>query len=167
MQAVKKAFRAVFKLLEWFAIICMVVMVAVVFFEVVKRYIFKQGFSWSQEVSTTMMVWFAFIGIAIGVLEKIHMSIEMFTAKLPRRVVAWIDSVDYLLIAAFGVLMIVFGVQIMQVTKNATLPATKLPSAVLYIILPLSGALVLLNGLIVAFRRDQAVLEKKEEENDA
>lgn len=156
MNSIKKAFHMLFKLLEWFAMLCMVIMVTVVFIEVVKRYIFKQGFSWSQEVSTTMMVWFAFIGIAIGVLEKIHMSIEMFTMKLPKRVIGIIDAIDYLLIASFGGLMVFFGIQIMQITKTATLPATKLPSAVLYIILPLSGILIVLNGCIVALRKGKA-----------
>lgn len=82
MNMVRKAFRTLFKGLEGFAMVCMVVLTAIVFTDVVMRYMFKQGFSWSQEVATLMMVWFSLVGMAIGVLEKIHISIEMFTAKL-------------------------------------------------------------------------------------
>ena len=83
MGVIRKAFLLLFKALEWFAMICMVVLTAIVFTDVILRYIFKQGFSWTQEVSTLMMVWFSLVGMAIGVLEKIHISIEMFTSRLP------------------------------------------------------------------------------------
>ena len=46
----------------------------------------------------------------------------------------------------------------MNMTKLSTMPATKLPSAVLYVILPLSGILVFLNALLVAARRDSHIL---------
>ena len=83
MQAARKTFRVLFKVLEWFAMTCMVILTVIVFIDVILRYVFKQGFSWTQEVATLMLVWFSLIGMAIGVLEKIHISIEMFTAKLP------------------------------------------------------------------------------------
>lgn len=56
MAFLRKAFRGLFKALEWFAMICMVVLTAVVFCDVVLRYIFKQGFSWTQEIATLMLV---------------------------------------------------------------------------------------------------------------
>ena len=68
MQAARKAFRLLFKALEWFAMICMVILTIIVFIDVILRYIFKQGFAWTQEVATLMLVWFSLIGMAIGVL---------------------------------------------------------------------------------------------------
>ena len=158
MQAARKAFRVLFKALEWFAMICMVVL-TVVFVDVILRYIFKQGFAWTQEVATLMLVWFSLIGMAIGVLEKIHISIEMFTSKLPAKAIGILESVDHILMAAFGGLMVYYGVVIMNMTKLSPMPATKLPSSVLYVILPLSGILVFLNAILVAAKRDKHILE--------
>ena len=42
------------------------------------------------------------------------------------------------------------------------MPATKMPSAVLYIILPLSGLLVLINALLVAAKQDQKIFNEGE-----
>ena len=106
MAFLRKAFRGLFKALEWFAMICMVVLTVVVFCDVVLRYIFKQGFSWTQEIATLMLVWFSLIGMAIGVLEKIHISIEMFTSHLPEKVISIIESIDHVLIAVFGGVML-------------------------------------------------------------
>lgn len=163
MNFLRKACRVLFKALEWFAIICMVVLTIIVFMDVILRYIFKQGFSWSQEVATLMLVWFSLIGMAIGVLEKIHISIEMFTAKLPERAIRVLESVDHILIAVFGGAMVYYGLLIMNMTKLSTLPATKLPSSVLYVILPLSGLLVAVNAVLVAARQEKKIFP----ENDA
>lgn len=158
MQAARKAFRLLFKALEWFAMICMVILTIIVFIDVILRYIFKQGFAWTQEVATLMLVWFSLIGMAIGVLEKIHISIEMFTSKLPKKAISVLESIDHILMAVFGGLMVYYGIVIMNMTKLSTMPATKLPSAVLYVILPLSGILVLLNAILVAAKRDSHIL---------
>ncbi|MBQ9513004.1 MAG: TRAP transporter small permease, partial [Lachnospiraceae bacterium] len=117
MDALKKGFRFLFRALEWFAMICLVIMTIVVFIDVVLRYIFKQGMSWTQEVATLLLVWFSLIGMAIGVAERIHISIEMFTAKLPKKVISVLVSINHILIAAYGILMIVYGSRIMDMTK--------------------------------------------------
>ncbi len=153
MRILQKASRFLFKALEWFAIICMVVLTVIVFTDVILRYIFKQGFPWTQEVATLMLVWFSLIGLAIGALERIHISIEMFTSKLPAKVIRVLESIDHILIAVFGGAMVYYGLLIMNMTKMSTLPATKMPSSVLYVILPLSGLLVLLNAILVAARK--------------
>ena len=167
MNYLRKLCRIVFKALEWFAIICMVVLTCIVFADVILRYIFKQGFAWTQEIATLMLVWFSLIGMAIGVLEKIHISIEMFTAKLPAKAISVLDSINHLLIAVFGGLMIYFGTLIMNMTKMSTMPATKMPSAVLYVILPLSGILVLLNSILVAAKQDTKIFTANEGKEDS
>ncbi len=157
MDFLRKTCRVLFKALEWFAIICMVIMTIIVFTDVVLRYIFKQGFAWTQEIATLMLVWFSLIGMAIGVLEKIHISIEMFTAKLPEKAISVLETINHILIAVFGGAMVYYGLLIMNMTKMSTMPATKMPSAVLYVILPLSGILVLLNAILVAAKQEKKI----------
>ena len=148
--------------LEWFGIVCMVVLSIVVCTDVILRYIFKQGFPWTQEVATLMLVWFSLIGMGIGVLEKIHISIEMFTSKLPEKAIRVLEGIDHILIAVFGGAMVYYGLLIMNMTKMSTLPATKLPSSVLYVILPLSGLLVLLNAILVAAGQDKKIFAEND-----
>ena len=160
MNILRKACRFLFKALEWFAMICMVILTVIVFTDVVLRYIFKQGFSWTQEVATLMLVWFSLIGMAIGVLERIHISIEMFTAKLPEKAIQVLECIDHILIAVFGGAMVYYGLLIMNMTKLSTLPATKMLSSVLYVILPLSGLLVLINAILVASNQDKKIFDE-------
>ena len=118
-----------------------------------------------------MLVWFSLIGMGIGVLEKIHISIEMFTSKLPEKAIRVLEGIDHILIAVFGGAMVYYGALIMDMTKLSTMPATKLPSSVLYVILPLSGLLVLLNAVLVAAKQDKKIFaegaDAGKEETDA
>ena len=59
--------------------------------------------------------------------------------------------------------MVYYGLLIMNMTKMSTLPATKMPSSVLYVILPLSGLLVLLNAILVAAGQGKKIFEKDSE----
>lgn len=161
MDFLRKLCRVLFKALEWFAMICMVVLTVIVFTDVILRYVFKQGFSWTQEIATLMLVWFSLIGMAIGVLEKIHISIEMFTSKLSEKAISVLESFNHILIAIFGGAMVYFGLLIMNMTKLSTLPATKMPTSVLYVILPLSGLLVLLNAILVAAKQDKKIFKNE------
>lgn len=158
MKATRHIFKLLFKVLENWSICCMALMVLVVFVEVIKRYIFRQGFPWSQEIATLMIVWFGFIGIAIGVLERIHMNIELFTRRFSPRMIRAIEGAGYVLIFAFGAAMVYYGLQIMQVSGRSTLPATKWPSAVVYIVLPVSGFLVAVNALLCLLGADAALV---------
>lgn len=159
MKFVRKASRILFKALEWFAMICMVVLTGIVFLDVILRYVMHQGFSWTQEMATLMLVWISLVGMAIGVLEKIHINIEMFTEKLPSKALSILESIDYIIMAAFGGAMVYYGIVIMEMTKKSTMPATKLPSSVLYVILPLSGILVVVNALLVAAKQHDKIID--------
>ena len=167
MSVLRKFCRVLFKALEWFAMVCMVVLTVIVFTDVILRYIFKQGFSWTQEVATLMLVWFSLIGMAIGVLEKIHISIEMFTAKLSEKAIRVLEGINHILIAVFGGATVYYGLLIMNMTKTSTLPATKMPSSVLYVILPLSGLLVLVNAILVAAGQDKKIFDETDAGKEA
>jgi TRAP-type C4-dicarboxylate transport system permease small subunit len=160
MGLLKKAYLIFSKILENFAALFMSIMVIVVFVNVVLRNLFNRGISWGDEIPTLLMVWFSFIGLAIGVLERMHMSIEIFTMKLSAKALDWLVRFGYLLIGLFGVLMVRYGVQIMGVVNRTTMPATQWPSSILYIILPLSGVLVVLNSFLVVTKLDQKILSE-------
>ena len=152
MKTLKKLYSGFSIGLEWFAMVALVLMTITVFIDVILRYIFSGGMPWTQEVATLLLVWFSLIGMAIGVLERIHISIEVFTKKFSKRAICILEIIDHIFITLFGMAMIYYGIIIMDMTKKSTMPATKLPSSVLYVILPLSGLLIVLNAIVTAAR---------------
>jgi TRAP-type C4-dicarboxylate transport system permease small subunit len=107
--------------------------------------------SWSEEVALLLMVWMAFISMAIGVEKHLHIVISMFFDLFPKPVQWVIAKATNVLIISFGVIMIYFGLSLIQTTSSSTLPATKLPSATLYLMIPVSGIFIVYYTLIELF----------------
>ncbi len=81
----------------------------------------------------------------------LHIGIEYLFNRLPKRAQWILARIIYFLIAAFGLVMITAGIQLVQFMAMSTLPATKLPSAVKYAVIPLAGLTLIYNALELFF----------------
>jgi TRAP-type C4-dicarboxylate transport system permease small subunit len=129
----------------------LIVIVLVVSAQVFCRKFLGFSIGWSEEVALLLMVWMAFISMAIGVEKHLHIVISMFFDLFPKPVQWVIAKVTNVLIVSFGVIMIYFGLSLMRTTSSSTLPATKLPSATLYAMIPVSGVFIVYYTLIELF----------------
>jgi TRAP-type C4-dicarboxylate transport system permease small subunit len=66
-------------------------------------------FFWVEEIGELCLAWMSFIGAAIGIRRGIHFSVQMITDRLPARARLAVFTAHYLLIAAFGALVAIFG----------------------------------------------------------
>lgn len=144
----RKIYHWINRAADVFAAIMLAGMVLIVFLQVVTRYFFAYTPSWSEETSLLLMVWFGFMGVSIGVGEKLHLKIEVATKGLPEKVRWYMDKFALLFVVGMGVFMTWQGWKLVQVTSLSTMAGTKLPSSVLYFAIPLSGALVILHAVI-------------------
>ncbi|AZO93718.1 TRAP transporter small permease [Halocella sp. SP3-1] len=135
------------KMISYIAMLFLVIMILIVSTTVFTRYVFNYTFRWSDEVALLMMIWFGFIGLALGVKNSIHLSIEYFMSLIPDKYQKYIYQLENVLVAFFGWFMLKYGYQLYMRTKATRLPATQWSRGLLFIMLPISGALVLLYSL--------------------
>lgn len=107
--------------------------------------------SWSEEIAIRLMIWFGILSIPIGVKLHLHIGIEYIFNQFPLRMQWIISRFVYLLIAGFGLVMIVAGIELVKFTSMSTLPATKLPGYVPYLVIPVSGPMLIYNALELFF----------------
>ncbi|WP_249872587.1 TRAP transporter small permease [Oceanobacillus saliphilus] len=127
-------------------------MVLVIIYQVFSRQILGSAPAWSEEVSRLLFVWVSFLGIAYGFREKLHIGVGLVIGKLPKKVQTIFDYFAKILVIGFGFLLIYYGWQFTMLTSTSTMPATGMPSSVLYASIPVSGFFVLLNGVELLFR---------------
>ena len=84
MKFIQKLSDILFSVLIRIAQILLVIMVALVFTNVVLRYVFNSGIYWSEEASLVIVIWFTFIAFALGVKEDLHISISVLPRKMSR-----------------------------------------------------------------------------------
>src|SRR3954463_1749013 len=64
--------------------LCLLVMVALVFGNVVLRYGFNSGIAISEELSRWMLVWLTFLGAIVALREHAHIGIDTLVKRLGR-----------------------------------------------------------------------------------
>lgn len=126
-------------------------MVLIVFYEVIGRYVLKHVPAWTQEIVLILMMWFGFLSIAIGFRFHLHIKLTMFVDKLPQKIQTVADKLTDILIVIFGGILLFEGIRFTLFTWNSTLPVTQLPTGIQYIIVPVAGALTILYGLLWLF----------------
>ncbi|GAK54536.1 hypothetical protein U14_05823 [Candidatus Moduliflexus flocculans] len=171
MNGLKKVMNIVHLVMGYIAIFQLIAMVILISVQVFCRYVLNFSISWVEEVCLLLMVWFSFIAMAIGVKNKLHISIELFVMWLPKRVqngiIAKISDVS---IIAIGFVLIYHGILLVQNGMMSTLPATGLPAAAGYIFVPITGVLILYDAVMDLFglEKEEDLLEKRlKKEGDA
>ena len=139
-------------ILEFMAMGMLFLMVAIICYQVVMRYVFNRSPSWSEEVAIVLMIWFGILAIPIGVKLNLHIGIEYIYNRCPEPLQYIISRFVYLLIGGFGLVMLVYGIQLTDFMTMSTLPATKLSSAVEYVVIPISGVLLIFNAVELLFK---------------
>lgn len=126
-------------------ILAMVIISAV---QVFCRYVLDFSIRWSEEVPLILMVWFGFISMAIGVKKRLHISIELFFSMMGPKVQKFMLKLTDFIIMVFGGIMVYYGFMLSKLTMTSTLPATKLPSGVLYAVICLAGIMIVFDTLM-------------------
>lgn len=147
--------------------IVLLAMVLIISAQVIMRTFTKHSIYWSEEIALLLMVWTAFIAMAIGVEKSMHISISIFYNKFPKWLKIGVTKLYEALTTAFGIALIYYGIRLVGITATSTLPATKLPSSWGYAMIPISGVFItyfsLLNLFNLNWLRHDNILKGKDE----
>ncbi|MDR7866891.1 MAG: TRAP transporter small permease [Sporomusaceae bacterium] len=142
MEALKRIAIKIDTLFETCAIFALLGVIIVMAVQVATRKLLNFVFFWSEEAILICLVWFAFMGIAIGFREGVHMGVEALTDRLPARVNRWIDKWIDIMGLIYGLYFVIYGWEFTLLMLESTLPATKMPNSVVYAVMPVSGFMV-------------------------
>jgi TRAP-type C4-dicarboxylate transport system permease small subunit len=143
MNSMKKMLDAVFAGAGAAVKALLLFMVVLISFQILLRGITGRSIRWAEEAALIAMVWVTFLTLALGVRHDIHIRIDMFVGWLPRRGKIVLEFVLNLVLGFISVLRIFYGWRLSAVAMRSTMPATRLPTGVVYAIVPLTGVLCL------------------------
>jgi TRAP-type C4-dicarboxylate transport system permease small subunit len=136
--------RALDRLLKYLLTFLVGLLTISVFLQVLIRFVFKYPLPWTEEVSRIAFVYSIFVGAAIAVREKAHLNVDFVLVVLPPGVARAIQLVGTVLVGIFLVFMTWQGIVFVRATGVQVTPVMQVPFRYLYIIIPSSGALMLL-----------------------
>ena len=157
------------RIMDWLTAIVKYVMLVqasaiffIICFAVFTRYIFNYVPSWSEEVPRYLLVWITFLGAALAVKYKEHISLDFFFNMMPIRARQVGHIILNVLIAIVGVIMFVFGIGMVEQFGNDLMESIWVKNFWFYIAMPISGGLMVLYIIQDTMKRILGPGEEKE-----
>lgn len=146
---------------EIVALVCAGVLPIVVAIGVVARYTNWFHVPWAQDVTKVLFLLVVFLGGAIAVKYDAHVRMSTLSDSLETRFAAgswwaWVIRLSPIII---GVLLLILGVPVVQITMQRELPSLQISAGYFSTVIPISGALIIvyvLRNLILALKSRSA-----------
>ncbi|WP_320129205.1 TRAP transporter small permease [uncultured Sphaerochaeta sp.] len=112
------------------------------------RYFLSLSYGWVEEFLTMLFVFDTFLGAAVCVREKQHISINYFTSKLhgTLRIISEI-FIQIVIIVVSGFLMY-YSIRWIQMVGSTVSPNSGVPFGFFYSIIPISSSLTVLYSIV-------------------
>ena len=134
------------KIIVWCLILIFALLVIDVLLQVGSRYLLGQSFSFTEEFARFALIWLSVLGAAYLTGTNEHLSMDFLYSKLVGKKKVFATQIIQLLIALFAiVVMIIGGANLVYITLDLgqLSPALHLPLGYVYMIVPISGLLIL------------------------
>lgn len=135
-------FDIIYRLLLEYSKVVLLVLVLIICAQVFSRRVLGSSIRWSEEVSLVLMVWMAFISMAIGVQRRLHIAIVVVFNRLSATAQMVVTKINLVISCGFGLVLVIYGYRLVKLTMSSTLPATQWPAATLYLMMPVSGVFI-------------------------
>ncbi|MBM4325350.1 MAG: TRAP transporter small permease subunit [Deltaproteobacteria bacterium] len=131
---------------------------------VILRYFFASGISWTEEISSNvLMTAFTFLSMAIGVKLNLHINVNLFPKGTPQWVTTVLLKLKYLVLTVIGFVLFYYGILLIMGIKGSIASIPKLPAFLQFIMIPLGGFLILCDSIMSLFgmEKDDHYLDRK------
>lgn len=121
------------------------ILVAVLVWQVVSRYALNAPSSVTEEILRYGVIWMSLLGAAYATGRGGHMSVDMLRDRLSPRGRLLLDAVVALAFMAFaGIVLIWGGMKGVTIAASQTSAVMRIPMSWVYLALPVSGAVMIL-----------------------
>jgi len=135
--------RIIDRTLSWVVNLFFLITVMVTALQVFFRYVLNRPFSWTEEVAQLLFLWLIYLGSVLALRSDKHLVVDLLYVALPpnlRRIVDWVIK---LLMGLFLVVLTKEGYGLVISEMASVTAALELPVGIVYLIVPISGILML------------------------
>lgn len=120
-------------------------------YQIVTRYCFNKPSTVSEELLTYTFTWMALLASAYVFGRRDHMRMGFLADKITGNVRKWLEiGIDVLTIGLAAVVMVYGGCSITRLTLIQKTASLQIPMAYIYVIVPITGVLIMLFGIMNA-----------------
>lgn len=130
---------------EIIAVCCLAAMFIMMVFQIIARYFFNNiPPGWLEELASQFMIIFIIIGMAVGVRDKIHITLSIIVDSMTKKIKLPVEIIGKILTLTLG-LMISFNMYLLfSILRYNRLPGTRIPVIWIYAFPAAVGLLIAL-----------------------
>lgn len=160
----EKVKKKIDRLLERMLMILMAVNVINVLWQVFTRFILKDPSSFTEELARFLLIWVGLLGASYAAGKKMHLAIDVFLQSLKdkKKIIAEVCIQFFILLFSLFV-MVIGGLRLVTITLtlNQISAALRIKLGYVYLVLPLSGLLILFYASVFIVERLQVFSGKR------
>lgn len=127
------------------SVAAMSLMLLLIFSQVIFRYCFGHTFEWSEELARFLFVWVVFLGSALIMGESGHLAVKLLPNKFKGTFFGLIlETITNICSHTFILILIIQGSKMTRVMTFQEAPGLGISMSWVYMILPISGVLMML-----------------------
>lgn len=124
--------------------VLMILMVLVTMAQVIFRFFFT-ALTWSEELTTFLLVFASLVGTAVAFKKGSHIAVTFLAEKLPSTGKKLLATLVNLLALGFFGIVTVYGVQLMRSEASQLTPAMQISMVWIYLMYPVVGVIIILH----------------------
>ncbi len=140
----KKIIDRTFNFIETICKLLLIVQIVSVTIVVIGRQVFGRTPVWGEELTLFSMVWMSLLGATILLKNDGHIAITALDVYLPKKIIKSLDLLSYLFLGFYAVIMVIYGIKLVELTGLNMMPALKIKSSWLYAAMPVSALAMLI-----------------------
>ncbi|MBN2413971.1 TRAP transporter small permease [candidate division KSB1 bacterium] len=150
----KNQIKKIDALLLGFLMILMVLMVLDVSWQVITRYLTPKPSPFTEELAAFFMMWIGILGGAYALRQKAHLGIDVLTQNLTGKKKLFVELFIHSMVILFSLLVLIWGglrLVFIQLYLNQLSAVLQIPMGYIYIVLPLTGILLIFYSIFFIF----------------
>ena len=120
----------------------MVAITAVVFLQVISRYVFNYPFDWPEEMARYLFVWVALLGAALALRRGAHFSIDALVKRISARWRRIVPLLIHTILGIYSLAVSVKGFQLAMRVSEQLSPGMEVSMTYPYLSVPVSFAIM-------------------------
>jgi TRAP-type C4-dicarboxylate transport system permease small subunit len=149
------------EVVKYLAAVLLASMTIIVFLQVLFRYVLNHPLDWSEELGSFAFVWMSLLGASIGIKRRENPRLDLIVNLFPRKIQRTIEGLYNLAILFLLAVLFIYGARLTVSMKSQLTAALQYSVSFVYIVLPISAAIMFIHLAIQTF---ELFLKKNEEE---
>lgn len=129
---------------DFFISVLLISASAILFVNVVGRYVFNTGFVWAEELVRYEIIWLVFVGGSVAARKGIHIGVDAIVHLMPPTAQRLTNIAVLVLCVGFCAVLAIYGWELVAQTRmfNQRTPAMQIPFWLVQMAIPVGAALM-------------------------